>query len=78
MSEHYKPTRDWQQDLEQIYGAGHLHVHETPQFEEWEDGRWFNPPKDLKSQILTRAEFNAKYGTNTEQFEDVGVKPGAV
>ena len=74
----YMETRDLQQDLHDTYGADDLFVHETPEFEAWELAQYFKPPEDLKDQILTQAEFNAKYGRNTKQPKDDGFEPGAI
>lgn len=76
----YMETRDLQQELHEVYGAMHLDVHETPDFKDWETGLWFKPPSDLKDQILTQAEFNAKYGNkrNPRHTQDDGAEPGAI
>lgn len=73
MSAHYTSTRDLQQDLEQIYGATNLTVHETAAFEAWEFSQWYKP--DVHQ--LTNEEFREKYNRNPEQFEDDGLEPGA-
>lgn len=80
MSSNYIETRDLQTMLREVYGANHLTVQETPEFEQWEDKKWFNPPADLEAQILTREQFIDKHGNkrNPRHAKDDGVKPGAI